>query len=333
MRIKILTEAGSDIGYGHLSRMTSLYDEALTRGIDVELIVHGQLEAINFLGNREIRNLAWMDRDFIDEEIQAEDYLIIDSYLAGPEIYEKLAEQSKKLLYIDDTNRLSYPAGIIVNPAIGIGNLNYKIKKGQELYYGLDYIILRQPFQEVVVRKQSQGVKDLLIVMGGTDPQDLAGRILERVRKTYPELKIHILVNQGKLALYLNYYESIENLFFYSNLSASQMRDLMLSVDLAISAGGQTVYELLACQTPLLPVATADNQESHLEELLRLGMVPRLINVKREDWLDDLEEGLAAEMNNLAGNSGRSANENADLKRLIDGKGSKRIIELLLRMG
>lgn len=330
MKIKILTEAETDIGYGHLSRSSSLYDEAVARGLDVELIVHGVLGAINFLGNKEIRNINWMDVDFIQSEIKEGDYLIIDSYLAGLEVYEALARQTKNLLFIDDTNRLPYPPGIIVNPAIGIGQLDYKISKRQEFYYGLDYIILRQPFQNSVSRESIGELRNILIVMGGTDPNDLAGKIIEKLREQYPDLLFHIIVNQGKLASYRKYYQEMENLNFYSNLSASQMRDLMLSVDLAISAGGQTIYELLACQTPIIPVATADNQESHLSELVDRKMVDDVINVKDDDWLENLTVALAGVINKVKLSRENDDNIVRKDKSIIDGCGSKRIIDLLL---
>ncbi len=45
------------------------------------------------------------------------------------------------------------------------------------------------------------------------------------------------------------------------------MRDVMLSSDVAISAGGQTLYELARTGTPTVAVSVADNQKKNVEAM------------------------------------------------------------------
>ena len=48
MRVKIFTEGGKDIGLGHISRCSSLYNEIANRGIRVDFIVYGDIGKIDF---------------------------------------------------------------------------------------------------------------------------------------------------------------------------------------------------------------------------------------------------------------------------------------------
>ncbi|NLV76359.1 MAG: UDP-2,4-diacetamido-2,4,6-trideoxy-beta-L-altropyranose hydrolase, partial [Tissierellia bacterium] len=48
------------------------------------------------------------------------------------------------------------------------------------------------------------------------------------------------------------------NVKFYMNVK--NMKNLMINNDLAISAGGNTLYELCACGIPTIAIIIADNQ-------------------------------------------------------------------------
>lgn len=52
-RVIIFTEGGQDIGFGHLTRCSALYDEIDKRGIEVVLVIYGKgIE--NLLGKKKI---------------------------------------------------------------------------------------------------------------------------------------------------------------------------------------------------------------------------------------------------------------------------------------
>lgn len=282
MQIKILTEAGPTIGYGHLSRCSSLYDAAIAREIAAELIVYGDVGDVNFLGCRQVKSIDWMDETYIEDNIKETDYVIIDSYLASEEIYRHIARKAKKALYIDDTNRITYPPGIIVNPALGIGDLKYDLTAGQELYYGAEYVILRDAFHNVKRTRYRDEIEKVLITMGGTDTANVTPHIIDSLCSAYLEIDFAVVVSQEKLEGYQVQYQNSNNIKFHANLSAEDMRDLMLDSDLAISAAGQTIYELLATETPFIAVQTAENQSNNIDELKKIDFF-------REFTIDDVD--------------------------------------------
>ena len=118
MKVHIFTEGGKKNGFGHISRCSALYEEILSRGIQVDFIVAGDVQKISFLDEIKIINDNWLDKEYLVNRISKNDYVIIDSYEAEKEIYDLISNLSRKALYIDDTGRLQYPKGIIVNPSI-----------------------------------------------------------------------------------------------------------------------------------------------------------------------------------------------------------------------
>lgn len=325
MQIKILTEAGPTIGYGHLSRCSSLYDAAIAREIAAELIVYGDVGDVNFLGCRQVKSIDWMDETYIEDNIKETDYVIIDSYLASEEIYRHIARKAKKALYIDDTNRITYPPGIIVNPALGIGDLKYDLTAGQELYYGAEYVILRDAFHNVKRTRYRDEIEKVLITMGGTDTANVTPHIIDSLCSAYLEIDFAVVVSQEKLEGYQVQYQNSNNIKFHANLSAEDMRDLMLQADFAITAAGQTIYELIATQTPFIPIKVAENQVNNINALYEQNLMIECLDYLERSFIDKLGNNFQTMMNFDI----RKTYQNR-CKNIIDGKGAQRIIDKII---
>ena len=54
----------------------------------------------------------------------------------------------------------------------------------------------------------------------------------------------------------------------------------MLSVDLAITAGGQTTYELARCGVPMIMIEVVSNQQGNIRGFNELG-IPGLEDIKK----------------------------------------------------
>ena len=59
MRLFILTEAGKNIGLGHLSRCSALYEEAVSRDIETHLLVNGDFFDKGIFPNTPINYINW----------------------------------------------------------------------------------------------------------------------------------------------------------------------------------------------------------------------------------------------------------------------------------
>lgn len=84
--------------------------------------------------------------------------------------------------------------------------------------------------------------------------------LVQRLAAEFPSIRKEVLIGSS----YQNIQEieraSDDKTFLHSKLSPSAIRDLMHSVDFAITAAGQTTYELTWCLTPFAMLLTAKNQ-------------------------------------------------------------------------
>ena len=321
MKVKIFTEGGKTIGLGHISRCSSLYDEAINRNISVEFIVYGDIAEVEFLKGRNIINENWISTEYLRNSISSEDYAIVDSYKAETEIYEIISKTSKKAVFIDDVGRIEYPKGIIVNPSLEAIDIDYSKSINSSVLTGPDYVILRTRFIGAKRESRLNGVKRVLIIMGGTDIRKLTLNLISNICKKRLDIKFDIVVNSKNLGLYNDY----NNINIYMNIDAVKMMQLMLTADLAITAAGQTIYELLATNTPFIPIQIIENQENNVRALLKYNSEQIILKYDDDNLMDDILELLSGKNAELC-----VCEQNIKYKGIIDGYGSKRIIDKLV---
>lgn len=274
-RVVIFSEAGQSIGFGHLTRCSALYDEIDKRGIEVILVIYGEgIE--NLLGKRKYKIIDWKDLEFLRNFLNQTDYLIIDSYLATMEVYDFCSKNTTKCLYIDDTNRINYPKGVILNPSLS-ENVKYDTKN--EILQGKDYIILRKEFTEEKIPYFEKEI-DVLISLGGTDIRNLIPKLLGILDSINNKLKIVVVT--GKISKNIKQIET-DYIKVFSNIEALEMRNLILKSKFIICGCGQSIYEMLALKAKFLPILIIDNQISNKDGLLKYQK-----NIKVIDW-DDME--------------------------------------------
>ncbi|WP_226670467.1 UDP-2,4-diacetamido-2,4,6-trideoxy-beta-L-altropyranose hydrolase [Metabacillus litoralis] len=325
MRALIFTEGGSQIGLGHISRCSSLYDELMDTGIEVEFIINSNTTQLELIQNKHYKIVNWLSKEFLADYIKPDDYCIVDSYLASEDLCQVFSILAKKTLFIDDNGRIEYPKSIVVNPSLSTEAVKYPINDANCYLLGPKYIILRRPFTGVKRKEINQQVKEVLITLGGSDIHNLTPSILKQVALNNSEVTLNVVIG--------NAFENIEeiksfsskNINLYENATAEEMKAIMLKSDFAITAAGQTIYELLATQTPFIPIKVIDNQEHNICALKELYLIERAL-----DYSDiSLSEKLIFEFENLMKYSTRIGLVES-YKEVIDGLGSKRIIEMLL---
>lgn len=270
-RIMIFTEAGTDFGLGHITRCGALYDKAVRSGYRCELIVFSDMDDIKQLKGREGLIADWKEPGFIEGCLHKDDYCIIDSYLADDRTYRRMTDSSQKCIYIDDVARLGYPKeGVIVNPSLYFDVSRYH---GRPCYNGMEYVILRKEFLHCRRSRISARVGQVLVTMGGADPRNLTPGILKLLNDRYAGIAVKVIIG--------NAFENTDEIKEQAgadcelifDADARAMKEAMLQSDFAISAAGQTIYELLATQTPFLPVRIIDNQDNNIEALLRNKLI------------------------------------------------------------
>jgi len=101
------------------------------------------------------------------------------------------------------------------------------------------------------------------------------------------------------------------------------MSEIMLKCDVAVTAGGSTMYELAACGIPMVTFIYADNQRPAVEMLEQEGYIVNLgeyFSVEKNFWLKSM---------NLFENKKLRETMSGNLQKLVDGKGAERVVEEL----
>jgi len=179
MKAVILTEGGTDIGFGHIYRCAAITHGLRKRSIECTLIINGDSSLQNLDIGTDFSINNWMlDIDNIKNLYG--DTVIIDSYKADKNLVKKVAALFKLSVYIDDYKRMIYPSGIVINSAIGADHLNYPDISGVEYLLGLKYHPMRMEFWECEKKSINRQVNNILITIGGSDMKNIMNLKIKR---------------------------------------------------------------------------------------------------------------------------------------------------------
>ncbi|MEW6195432.1 MAG: glycosyltransferase [Bacteroidota bacterium] len=263
MKISIVTEGFQSTGYGHITRCLSLYQAFEERNIFPTLYINGDEASKLFAPDTQLKIIDWIKYPTkLAGEIKNSDVLIIDSYIGGIDHYNNFSRLSKISLFLDDNLRMDYPNGIILNGTINAEILPYKKEAGKEYLLGAKFIPIRKEFWNQPHRKINQDISSILITYGGQDVKDLTLPTLKTLEEIFPRIKVNVVLGNNK-----NLEDKISksaNVTVWHSIDAKQMMELMLNSDIAISAAGQTLYELAVTGTPTIAIAVADNQKNNI---------------------------------------------------------------------
>lgn len=326
MSVLILTEGSREIGFGHITRCTSLYQAFEERGIPAELIVEGDESVVGLLYGKQYRILPWWsNRSTLSALLKDSKIVVVDSYLAGMGIYEAVSKQAKCPVFIDDTQRLNYPEGVVVNGSLYAEEMDYPQGRGRSYLLGSKYILLRKEFWDVPEKETRESIGRILISFGGDDIRGMTSNVLRMSIDAFPECSKRVIIGKGfrNVEKIEQLKDSRTELVYFPN--AEGMKKAMLESDVAVSAGGQTLYEMARVGLPGVSIAVAENQLNNVMGWERAGVIDYA------GWWETrtfLERALAS-LIRLRDKEERARRSESG-KRLVDGKGSARVRDFVL---
>lgn len=293
MTALILTEGGNLMGYGHVTRCIALYDAFDSLHVDCRLIINGTKELENLIGDRSYIIMDWQSQldTFLQESLLA-DIVLVDSYRLNISEYEQISRAVDGLtVYLDDDNRLEYPEGIIINPVQEAMSIDYK-RKPKDLLLGNEYFPFRKEFWNVRKETFNPKMKQILIILGASDIRNLCSPLIDYIRAEFPELKLDVVITSS----YNNKAELIQKeedrIVFHTDPPLRKLINIMLDADLAISAAGQTMFELVSIGVPTLAIGLAENQRNNLKSLMDSKSIEFISFWNDNRLFDKLSEGI-----------------------------------------
>lgn len=329
--IYIRVDMNEQIATGHVMRCLSIADALRGLGEPVTFILADE-QAVSLLKQRGydviVLHTQWNNMNeelpVLCQVIENEqiEKLFIDSYQVTPEYLARLS-QSVKTIYIDDLNLFDYPVHAVICYANYWKKFGYTME-GKKYYLGTQYVPLKQAFWNCGEKHISKRADRLLILTGGSDPYNVSELILDSVdRNEFQRIDVICGIyntNYGKLVRKYQEYETIK---FHQ--AVNNVEEFMQDTDIAISAGGTTLYELCACGTPTISYIFADNQLDNARQFKEDGLIDYAGDVRKDKVAANINAYLNKYKNNVQLRKDRSAR----MQKMVDGKGAVRLAETL----
>lgn len=252
--------------------------------------------------------------------------IVVDSYFVTDRYLTALREKGF-LVLLDDFGTRCYPVDCVVNY-----NAPARLEEYRQLYRGLDVkLLIGSSFTPV--RKQfcdrnyqvRRNVRAVLITAGGGDRDNIAGAILERI---YDEaFCFYVVTGRFNPNLDLLRDREARSANVHICYDVKDMAGLMKKCDVAVTAGGSTVYELAALGIPFICFSCAENQEM-LTDYIRQNGIAQEAGAWHKDAAKTLER-LAEMFGHLARDQKLRLDISAQAKHMIDCKGALRLADQL----
>lgn len=335
-------DASAKAGTGHLRRCLTIAEELKSQGADVFFACRVE----SFPLEKFLENIAtgWEEYDWnLTPEEDAwkvvdscrrfrADSVIVDHYRAN-EIYQKILYDSglRWLQFDGAAGRPCWADWVLnISPTASEGLYEgLRRRKKTRFLLGTRYAPLRREFRKYRIRKpREKDARAALLTFGGGDDRGAAVFCLQA---------IHGLENADVTVLLSSANPRMEEILHWNSchgkaakvvVDAETPARYMASADVAITAGGMTVFELAALGIPALILQIADNQVPIAKAWQEHGYG---INLGGMDRLRP--EDLRREMITLLDDADRRKAMSAVGRKMVDGLGAGRVAEALLAAG
>lgn len=361
--ILIRADANEKIGTGHMMRCIAIARALRQRGQQVCFITADDSGTPILRDQGQEYRVLHSDYSNMEDELprlqrlfaeEKPDFFLADSYFLTGRYLQEI-RQGVPVGILDDKVLTDLPADLLINynifadaslygldgaagpgdigmgsagsGVIGMGAAGEDTVCGGYLL-GTDYVPLRSEFEGInyTVREKAEIV---LITTGGSDKYNIAGQLLKKALADPRAADLRYLVVSGAYNVHLPELKELENshenVYLFSNVR--NMSGLMRASDIAVSAGGSTMYELSAVGVPVICFSFVDNQE----RIVR-GFVEKNLTCFGGDYLSQGEamlDEVVGNINRLAADPDLRRSFSERLRKVVDGRGAMRIAEKL----
>ncbi len=332
----IRADGNAKIGAGHLMRCLTIADAVKKLpGAPTILVLCADEESARMASDRGF-DTEVLHTNYRQPETElplwerwikdTQNIILVDSYYVT-DVYLKELQNFGKVCLMDDMQNHAYPVDVVINYNVFADEKLY-----QNLYCGESarfclggaYVPLRPQFQDVDYCVRDE-VKQVLLTTGAGDADNIAGEIMDRIYRE--DIVYHVLV--GRFSPHLSGWQ--ERAVKYPNIQVhfdvQDMAALMKQCDVAVSAGGSTVYELSAVGVPFIAFSYAENQEL-LVDYLKDNDVAGSAGAWHKDKAQTLNR-----IEELFDDFSKSLDVRSDYSKkeqlLVDGHGAERLARML----
>jgi len=252
-------------------------------------------------------------------------WVLVDGYRFDSEYQRNLHNAGLKLLFMDDLGQCEhYYADLVLNQNVHASDNLYASREAHtRLLLGPQFAMLRRNFRpwRKWQREITANGRKVLIMMGGSDPDNVTAFVLEALRKVKID-GLDVVAVLGGSNPHTNLLREFANgsLPIQFVRDAANMPELMAWADVAVSAAGSTCAEMCLLGLPSILIDVAENQTPVAQELGRRGAAIHLGSSKKVTSAQ-IAERLQSLL--LAGEQRVSLSQRS--RELVDGEGAERV--------
>lgn len=341
MKILFRVDAGPQIGLGHLQRCLSLATAIRHFGGDCSFLTNEETVGMDRIRRSGFDGVAlgplesWGREDLQRTAAMASrkrcGAIVVDSDYEGEAYLRGLRDKRFFVCALEDMDPHPFPCQMVVNGDAHAPEL-YRMPFSREPLFllGPEYAILRHEFWKVPLRVTRREVQNVLVTLGGADPLDLMPRILGLLKDLPGTFAVTAIVGPffknrawiGRLTDGSNRTVKVEE-------SPDWVRDLMWEADVAVSAAGQTLYELACVGCPTIAVQVAENQAGQLHALEKAGSIRSAGEAAGAHLLKRIRDAFIPLLNEPAVRASMAQVGQG----LVDGRGALRVAHAILTHG
>lgn len=296
MNIGFRVDSSSIIGSGHLMRCLVLANK-IRKKIkcnilfimnDLDNNLSSLVEKENFeIFKFQLKESNWTQLKeanlIIDKfELKYFDIIFVDNYTLDFNWEILIKKITKKIFVIDDLANRKHICDYLLDQNLSESSEDkYKsfIPNETIKFLGPKFALLRDEFINLGnnVKIKNNGLKNLLISFGGTDPTYETLKVIHAISNLHSKFNsIDIVVGMGNLAIsqIIDETKNIKNITIHVQIS--NMSELMIKADLCIGSGGTTSWERCFLALPAFIIMVADNQLELTQTLEKKGAILNL---------------------------------------------------------
>jgi UDP-2,4-diacetamido-2,4,6-trideoxy-beta-L-altropyranose hydrolase len=329
LKIHFWVDVHNDIGMGHFIESLTLAKIFRKQGYDIRFLITAYEPAEKILKTEEIEHLHvstnYDSNIFTNLEIDKSHKLIFVNHRSvNIDSLNQLSRNEWFVAVIDQLGEKEITADLLINSSIVSEWRRYEFNGTRpKCLFGPDYAILRDEFHLIKKNKSIQSKKpSILVTMGGVDRTGVTLKII-RALIQLENIEKYIVIGPGfKYRKELNQIASEIDNSFKLKFNVNNMAELMVRSDIAISSGGNTLYELACTGIPTLVLWEDPHENINANAFSEYGFVQNIGNGLEVSETEIFENTLL-----LLNSKEKRQEMSKNGKKITDGNGVNKIHE------
>lgn len=332
-RVLFLADAGPAVGGGHVMRCLTLATALEAAGARCAFAATPAAEAVLAAFAPDMARLAMKaagpaaqaKRVAALAADQGARLVVLDHYGLDAAAEAVVMASGATVLAMDDLRR-AHACPMVLDSNLGRSEADYP---GRGVFAGPDWALVAGPFAALrgMARARRAGggpVRRVLVSLGLTDVGGITGRVVDALGALPRDVAIDVALGDGAASLPGLQAMAAAGAPVSLHVNTRDMARLMLEADLAVGAGGSSLWERCTMGLPSVSLILAPNQRENTEAAAAAGATAAI----EAEGLDEVA-GAAAHL--IADEAARRAVAQA-ASELCDGGGAARLARELITL-